>query len=254
LRKTDSPEYWDKKWAFGEHRRERVVLDGSDGEEEFDQELHDSTVRKIVLDEGCGSGVFTLKIARSASRIRGIDASTIALRLAERNLKRSRLSNVDFRLGDARHLPFPDNSFDVVYSRRGPGSDNIRTLVEAYRVLRKKAVFMEITIGERDKQNLARIFGRGQMLHVKGQVSTTKRAMMEKAGFSRVVTRDYLATEVFKGMPDLLVRLQSAPIIPSFHLRRDRVFLDRVEKECMTDQGIETPVHRVVLTGHKSPT
>ena len=132
MRDIDTPEYWDKKWAFGEHRRERVILDGSDGEEEFDSELRNRTIRKNVLDEGCGSGVFTLKIARRASRIKGVDTSTAALRLAERNLARSKLSNVDFRRGDARHLPFPDNSFDLVYSRRGPGSDSIRTLVEAY--------------------------------------------------------------------------------------------------------------------------
>jgi SAM-dependent methyltransferase len=251
LRDIDTPEYWDKKWAFGEHRRERVILDGSDGEEEFDKELRDRTARKVVLDEGCGSGVFTLKIARRAGHVRGIDTSTTALRLAARNLERSRLSNVDFRPADAAHLPFPDNSFNVIYSRRGPGSDSIRTLVEAYRVLKKNGVFMEITIGERDKQNLARIFGKGQMLHVKGQVSKTKREMLERAGFSGVVTRDYLATEVFDGMPDLLVRLQSAPIIPSFDPRKDRVFLDRVRKECVTDRGIETPVHRVVLIGHK---
>jgi SAM-dependent methyltransferase len=252
LKETDTPEYWDKKWAFGEHRRERVILDGSDGEEEFDRELRNRTVRKIVLDEGCGSGVFTLKIAKRASFVRGIDTSTTALRLAARNLKRSRLLNVYFRLADARHLPFPENSFDVVCSRRGPGSEGIPTLFEAYRVLKKNGVFMEITIGERDKQNIARIFGRGQMLHMRSQVSATKREMMEKAGFTRVVTRDYLATEVFKGMPDLLARLQSAPIIPSFDPRKDRVFLDRLRKECTTSRGIETPVHRVVLTGYKS--
>jgi len=251
LRETETPEYWDKKWAFGEHRHERVLLDGSDREEEFDRELYDRTVRKSVLDEGCGSGVFTLRIARRSTLVRGIDASTTALRLAERNLARSRLSNVDFRLADARRLPFPDNSFDVVCSRRGPGSDSIRTLVEAYRVLRKNGAFMEITIGERDKQNIARIFGRGQMLHVRGQISTMKKEMMAKAGFAQVVTRDYLATEVFKGMPDLLVRLQSAPIIPAFDPRKDRVFLNRLREECMTDRGIETPVHRVVLTGRK---
>ena len=251
MKETDNPEYWNRKWGFGEYRRERVTLDGSDGEEEFDRELHGKTVRKIILDEGCGSGVFTLKIAKRARRVVGIDTSTAALRLAGRNLMRSGLSNVDFRFGDARHIPFPGDSFDIVYSRRGPGSDNIRTLREAHRVLKDNGVFMEITIGERDKQNLARMFGRGQMLHVKGQVSTTKKLMMRKAGFVRAVARDYLATEVFKRMPDLLVRLQSAPIIPSFDPRRDRIFLDRVRKECTTDRGIETPVHRVVLIGYK---
>jgi len=254
LRETDTPEYWDKKWAFRAHRRERVILDGSDGEEEFDRELLNRTAQKTVLDEGCGSGIFTLKIARRASHVKGIDTSTTALRLARRNLARNRLSNVDFHKGDARYLPFPDNNFDTVYSRRGPGSDSIRTLAEAFRVLKENGIFMEITIGERDKQNLARIFGRGQMLHVKVQVSTKKKEMMRSAGFSRVVTRDYLATEVFRGMPDLSVRLHSAPIIPSFDPRRDRLFLDRVRKECMTSRGIETPVHRVVLTGRKSDT
>jgi SAM-dependent methyltransferase len=252
LRETDTPEYWDKKWEFDENKRERVFLDGSDGEEEFDRELRKRIIGKIVLDNGCGSGVFTLNIAKRASRVRGIDTSTTALRLAERNLKKSALSNVDFRLGDARHLPFTDNSFDVVYSRRGPGSDNTRTLVEAYRVLKRSGVFMEITIGERDKQNLARIFGRGQMLHVKGQVSSKKKQTMQKAGFTGVVTRDYLATEVFKEMPDLLARLQSAPIIPHFDPRKDRQYLGIVKNECMTDRGIETPVHRVVLIGHRS--
>jgi hypothetical protein len=67
-----------------------------------------------------------------------------------------------------------------------------------------------------------------------------------------VVTRDYLATEVFKEMPDLLARLQSAPIIPHFDPRKDRQYLGRVKNECMTDRGIETPVHRVVLIGHRS--
>src|SRR5207244_5272128 len=126
---------------------------------------------------------------------------------------RSKLSIVHFRLGDARHLPFPDNSFDAVYSRRGPGSNSTHTLVEAYRVLKKNGVFMEITIGERDKQNITRIFGRGQMLHVKGQVSTKKKEMMRKAGFNRVVTRDYLGTVVFKAIRDLLLRLQSERVI-----------------------------------------
>jgi hypothetical protein len=118
-------------------------------------------------------------------------------------------------------------------------------------VLRKNGIFMQIEIGERDKQNLARIFGRGQMLHVKSQVSDIKKKMLDKVGFSKVVTRDYVGTEVFRGMLDLMVRLQSAPIIPSFDPRKDRKKLRRVQKECMTDRGIETPVHRVVLVARK---
>ena len=251
FRYEDTKEYWDKIWDFGEHRREHVILDGSDGEEEFDKELRNRTVGKIVLDIGCGSGKFTLKIARKAKRVMGIDISTIGLAQARRNMTRTRLRNADFRLADASRLPSSASSFDVVYSRRGPGSETVRNLSEAYRVLRKNGIFMQIEIGERDKQNLARIVGRGQMLHVKSQVSDIKKKMLDKVGFSKVVTRDYVGTEVFRGMLDLMVRLQSAPIIPSFDPRKDRKKLRRVQKECMTDRGIETPVHRVVLVARK---
>jgi SAM-dependent methyltransferase len=250
-RYENTREYWDKIWDYGEHGRERVFLDGSDGEEEFDQELRNRTVGKVVLDIGCGSGKFTLKIARKAKQITGIDISTIGLAQARMNMIRARLTNAEFHLAEASRLPSSANSFDLVYSRRGPGSETVRNLSEAYRVLRRNGIFMQIEIGERDKQNLGRIFGRGQMFHVKSQVSDIKRKMLEKVGFSKVVTRDYLGTEVFRGISDLVVRLQSAPIIPSFDPRKDRKELRRVQKECTTDRGIETPVHRVVLVAHK---
>ncbi len=252
LREEDSKEYWDEKWALEKRGlRERCKLDGSDGEDEFDQELVPRTVGETVLDEGCGSGVFTLKIARKAKHVTGIDTSTIAIEQAKKSLARSKRANVYFRQADATSLPFPEKSFDIVYSRRGPGSDSIRTLAEAYRVLWKNGVFLEITIGERDKHNLAKIFGRGQMLDVKGQVSSRKKTMLEGAGFTRAVARDYLGTEVFRAMSDLLVRLRSAPIIPSFDHWKDRKYLAKIRKECTTERGIETPAHRVVLIAHK---
>jgi hypothetical protein len=110
---------------------------------------------------------------------------------------------------------------------------------------------MEITIGERDKQNLAEIFGRGQMLGFKGQVSAVKKEWLEKVGFKNSVARDYLGTEVFHSMADVIIRLKTAPIIPKFDVERDRAFLETVRAECMTERGIETPVHRVVVTAKK---
>ncbi|HZY47067.1 MAG TPA: methyltransferase domain-containing protein [Candidatus Bathyarchaeia archaeon] len=253
MREDRTREYWDRTWTYDEKDRpEHVFLDGSDGEDEFDEELLRKTVGKTVLDEGCGAGSFTRLIARKAKHVTGIDSSTVALRQAQRRLARRKTRNVEFRFGDVNRLPFPANSFDVVYSRRGPGSDSLRTLTEVFRVLKRNGVFMEITIGERDKQSIVRIFGRGQMLGARGQVSDIKKRMMERVGFRKVVARDYLGTEVFEGMRDLLVRLRSAPIIPGFNLRRDRKYLRRVREECVSDRGIETQVHRVVLIGRKS--
>jgi hypothetical protein len=117
--------------------------------------------------------------------------------------------------------------------------------------LKRGGVFDEITIGERDKQNLARIFGRGQMLGFRGQVSVVKKRWLKEVGFERVMSRDYMGTEIFHTLDDLVVRLRTAPIIPSFDPVKDRLFLKRVKEECTTDRGFETPVHRVVLVARK---
>jgi ubiquinone/menaquinone biosynthesis C-methylase UbiE len=252
LREEDTAQYWDRKWSLERFPlRERVRVDGSEGETEFAEEVRRRTGGREVLDLGCGPGRFTLQIAARAKRVVGVDISTTALQLANARRRRSKLRNVRFRLAKASKLPYPSKRFDVVYSRRGPGTDSLRTLSEAYRVLRPGGVFLEITIGERDKQNIARIFGRGQMLKVSGQVSLLKRRMLERVGFEQVVARDYLATEVFHAMPDLLVRLRTAPIIPRFNEVRDRKSLERVERLCRTERGIETPVHRVILIARK---
>jgi SAM-dependent methyltransferase len=252
MREDFKPEYWDRKWKLREqHLREHVTLDGSDGEREFGHEVLTRARGKKVLDVGCGPGEFTLRVGRIARSVTGIDASRMALGLAEQNLARSRLKNVKFRYGNARNLPFPEKSFDLVYSRRGPASDSRRNLAEVLRVLRRGGTFMEITIGERDKQNLAEIFGRGQMLGFKGQVSSVKRRWLEEVGFKTSTARDYVATEVFDSLDDLIIRLRTAPIIPEFDVDRDRRFLAAVTASYTTERGIETPVHRVVLTAKK---
>jgi ubiquinone/menaquinone biosynthesis C-methylase UbiE len=150
VREEDRAEYWDRKWGLKEQRlREQLTLDDSDGERESEYEILTRARGKKVLDVGCGPGEFTLRVGRVAKSVTGIDASKVALELAEENLARSRLRNVEFRYGNASKLPFSEKSFDLVYSRRGPASDSKKNLAEVLRVLRRGGVFMEITIGER---------------------------------------------------------------------------------------------------------
>jgi ubiquinone/menaquinone biosynthesis C-methylase UbiE len=64
------------------------------------------------LDVGCGNGAFTEEvIARCApATIAAVDPSDDQLTYAR---TRPVASKADFRMGDARNLPFADNSFDV---------------------------------------------------------------------------------------------------------------------------------------------
>src|SRR2546425_2960805 len=88
----------------------------------------------------------------------------VAISEARKNLSNSGQKNLRFELAKAESLHFPNETFDLVTCRRGPVTDRKTSLWEAHRVLKRHGTLLEITIGERDKENLIGIFGRGQML------------------------------------------------------------------------------------------
>ncbi len=250
-RTYEDREYWNNV-RRDYHRHEKVVTEGNDGESEFVAKVLNVAVGKVLLDVGCGVGEFASKMAGSAHEVVGIDFSEEAIRQAETNLRRFRTKNCTFKQGNADNLPFSDATFDIVVSRRGPVTSNVQCLSEAHRVLKKGGTLMELTIGEKDKANIARIFGRGQMLGVTERVSQSKKRMLEKAGFQDIQIGDYLANEIFESMRDLIIRLEGAPIIPNFDVKRDREYLEQVEELRKTNRGIETEIHRVTIIATKS--
>ena len=62
-----------------------------------------------VLDLGCGSGVFTNILAKRGFSAIGVDISPAMVRRAQ-----VKYPAVEFAVGDAEKLPFPDGSFDGV--------------------------------------------------------------------------------------------------------------------------------------------
>jgi SAM-dependent methyltransferase len=64
---------------------------------------------QLVLDVGCGSGVFLRTAAERGARVFGIDASSQLLEVARR-----RVPDADLRVGDMQFLPYEDDSFDLV--------------------------------------------------------------------------------------------------------------------------------------------
>lgn len=80
--------------------------------------LLDITAGDRVLDVGCGSGVVTREIARrvgSPGLAVGLDPSPALLAAARELAEKAGFGDrMEFREGDARRLPIPDRSFDVV--------------------------------------------------------------------------------------------------------------------------------------------
>ncbi len=240
--------YWNEIYDLDLHSN--ATTQGNDGEDEFDEKILSYSKKNRFLDVGCGDGSFTLKVAESAKEVVGIDFSRRAIEHAMANLANSNRNNVRFENSNVDNLRFNQETFDLVYSRRGPLTHGSKSLFEARRVLKNDGILMEITIGEHDKENIARIFGRGQMLGSE-KVSILKDRMLRQSGLKPIEIKDYIATEVFPTLNDLIVRLTDSPIIPDFDRVKDAAHLDKVEKECMTKKGIETPSHRVIIVARK---
>lgn len=68
-----------------------------------------------LLDVGCNWGRWTIAAARKGYRAVGIDPALGAVEAAYR-VSAELGAEADFVVGDGRHLPFPDASFDTVFS------------------------------------------------------------------------------------------------------------------------------------------
>jgi len=68
---------------------------------------------EVILDAGCGTGIFTLDILSSGSKAIGLDISLPMLIQAGKKLKEFPFRMV---LADMLHLPFPESLFDKVVS------------------------------------------------------------------------------------------------------------------------------------------
>ena len=67
----------------------------------------------LILDAGCGTGVFTRDFLTHGGYVVGMDISTLMVAKGNRQLRGMDFSGV---CGDMCALPFSDNSFDRVYS------------------------------------------------------------------------------------------------------------------------------------------
>jgi ubiquinone/menaquinone biosynthesis C-methylase UbiE len=70
-----------------------------------------------VLEVAVGPGLALLEIAKRVdplTKIYGVDLSPKMLQRAEKTLRRAGYTNIDLREADARHLPFQENTFDVL--------------------------------------------------------------------------------------------------------------------------------------------
>jgi ubiquinone/menaquinone biosynthesis C-methylase UbiE len=99
----------------------------------------------ILLDAGCGTGVFTVDLISLGPRVIGLDISMPMLTRAREKLKGYPFQAV---LGDMLSLPFPDGSFDKVVSVTALEfiKDGERAVGELFRVTRSGGCVVAATL------------------------------------------------------------------------------------------------------------
>lgn len=106
-----------------------------------------------VLDLGCGTGTFVVMIKRLHPEVEviGLDPDPKALARAARKAEREGLPPIRFDQGFSDRLPYPDASFDRVFSsfmfHHLPTEEKEPTLREVRRVLKPGASFHLLDFG-----------------------------------------------------------------------------------------------------------
>jgi SAM-dependent methyltransferase len=124
-----------------------------------------------ALEIGCGTGLFTERLAKQGFSVQGVDHSPAMLAIANQRMQASVVRDqVELQAGDVRALPFEDKRFDLVTCTGVLHHlPELRPcLVEAVRVLRPGGVLliMEPCVGTnpplRAWNVIARLWGRAR--------------------------------------------------------------------------------------------
>jgi ubiquinone/menaquinone biosynthesis C-methylase UbiE len=100
-------------------------------------EALDSAARLRILDAACGTGLFSIGLARLAPgwRLEGVDRAEKMLEVGRERAAKLGLANVTFTLGDVEALSFDDAAFDVVIA--SGLLPNLNQLDAAFREIRR---------------------------------------------------------------------------------------------------------------------
>ena len=75
----------------------------------------DGYAGRSVLEVGCGAGVDLARFAKGGAVVSGVDLAASAIDLARANFEQQGLRG-EFQVANGEQLPFPDDSFDLVYA------------------------------------------------------------------------------------------------------------------------------------------
>ena len=109
---------------------------------------------------------------------------------------------------------------------------------------------IEETIGEQDKIELKKIFGRGQNYpNPKIKLESVKK-LLKQSGMKLVESKYFKFYQVYSSINDVIEILERAPIIPDFDKTKDKPYLEEVNRK-LNNNGITLSSHRLFWVAKK---
>jgi ubiquinone/menaquinone biosynthesis C-methylase UbiE len=144
-----------------------------------------------VLDVGCGTGTLAMEVARRvgrAGRVAGVDPSTQQIARARAKAARRHLP-IEFQMGVIEQLPFPDQTFDVVFStlmmHHLPAPLKRQGLAEIARVLKPGGRLVIADFKRKQERT-----GQAARFHAGGSSMQDLTALVKDAGFDHLETEE----------------------------------------------------------------
>jgi ubiquinone/menaquinone biosynthesis C-methylase UbiE len=138
----------------------------------------------VAADLGCGSGFFTIPLAKKVEKVYAIDVQKEMLELLEQKIRKQKIENIQLLLSKQNEIPLENESVEFLISVNTlhEFSDREKMIKEIQRVLKPegKALIVDFKKEETD-------FGPPVSIRVSKEQAIS---LFEKRGFKTVKTRD----------------------------------------------------------------
>lgn len=197
-----------KNWDFSNINCEEEFLTSWNM---YDIVKNKTNSKSKILDLGTGGGEHVLKDFPECEAIMGTDLSKKMINTAQLNLKKSRKTNIEFRVMDNLKMTTKDNYYDIVVARNTVTDAN-----QIYKTLKHNGVLILHGVDKLDCWDLKKTFRYGQGYNDVNPISLIDYEQIIDAGFKDVELVPIYIREFYKTKEDLKALLYKVPILQDF--------------------------------------